>query len=328
MPGPPLSRQISGVTAFAIATLVTLAVVIAGVLQHYAPRGIIVAAVVLLYLLLGDLLPAARGVAARIERILPSPIAWLLAVPLLACWFIYAFGTGTFTAKNAAIACAYVLLPLALLSLRNASMPPGVPEYLAWISIALPLKTKWLQNLWPWPAPLGYTFGILLLINVAVAGYLFVRRLDGIGYTVGWGKGWTLTILGTFAVIAAIVIPFGFYLHFLHWNPLSRGWKRTLPASIGILVFTAWPEEFLFRGVLQNMLQKTMRSDLGGWITASILFGLAHITNGGHFPNWRYVLLATIAGFFYGYAWRKTGSIFGSAMVHAMVDFFWLALFR
>jgi uncharacterized protein len=327
VPGTQLSRQIGGVTAFAIATLVTLVVVIAGVVQHYQPRMIVAAAIALFYLLLGDFLPAARGVSDRIRRVLPSQITWLVAVPLLACWFIYAFGTGTFTAKNAAIACGYVLLPLALLSLRNASMAPGVPEYLAWISIALPLKTKWLQNLWPWPSQVGYSFGILLLINVAVVGFLFTKRLDGVGYSVGWSKGWTLIVLGSFAAIAAIVIPLGFSLHFLRWNPLSRGWKRTSPAAIGILLFTAWPEELLFRGVLQNMLQKTMRSDWGGWITASVAFGLAHITNGG-FPNWRYVLLASIAGFVYGFAWRKTGSIFGSALVHTMVDFFWLALFR
>ena len=92
-----------------------------------------------------------------------------------------------------------------------------------------------------------------------------------------------------------------------------------LPASRGVADS--------IRGVLQNMLQKNMRSEWGGWVTASICFGFAHITNGG-FPNWRYVVLATIAGFFYGYAWRKTGSIFGSALVHTMVDFFWLALFR
>jgi membrane protease YdiL (CAAX protease family) len=59
------------------------------------------------------------------------------------------------------------------------------------------------------------------------------------------------------------------------------------------------------------------QSETVGWITASVLFGFSHITN-MHFPNWRYVLLAFIAGLFYGWTWRKTGSIFASAIVHAL----------
>jgi membrane protease YdiL (CAAX protease family) len=46
------------------------------------------------------------------------------------------------------------------------------------------------------------------------------------------------------------------------------------------------------------------------------------------FPNWRYVVLASIAGFFYGWTWRKTGSIFASALLHAAVDITWHFLFR
>jgi membrane protease YdiL (CAAX protease family) len=58
-----------------------------------------------------------------------------------------------------------------------------------------------------------------------------------------------------------------------------------------------------------------------------VLFGFSHITNLG-FPNWRYVILASIAGLFYGWTWRKTGSILASAMVHAAVDAAWHFLFR
>ncbi len=57
------------------------------------------------------------------------------------------------------------------------------------------------------------------------------------------------------------------------------------------------------------------------------LFGFSHITNMG-FPNWRYVILASIAGLFYGWTWRKTGSIFASAIVHALVDLLWHFLFK
>lgn len=60
---------------------------------------------------------------------------------------------------------------------------------------------------------------------------------------------------------------------------------------------SATPEEFLFRGLLQNLLSRMLTSDAYGWICASVLFGFSHITN-YHFPNWRYVLLASIAALF------------------------------
>ena len=86
--------------------------------------------------------------------------------------------------------------------------------------------------------------------------------------------------------------------------------------DLGDSVFHGWPEEFLFRGLLQNMLARSTKSEMAGWWTASVLFGFSQITNMG-FPNWRYVILASIAGLFYGWTWRRTGSIFASAIVHA-----------
>jgi membrane protease YdiL (CAAX protease family) len=116
-------------------------------------------------------------------------------------------------------------------------------------------------------------------------------------------------------------------MHFIGFAPRWHAWSSLLFTSLGIFFFTAWPEEFLFRGLLQNMLSRSCKSDLAGWWTASMLFGFSHITNLG-FPNWRYVILASIAGIFYGWTWRKTGSIFASAIVHALVDVTWHYVFR
>jgi membrane protease YdiL (CAAX protease family) len=116
-------------------------------------------------------------------------------------------------------------------------------------------------------------------------------------------------------------------MHFIQFEPQWSQWSTLPLISLGILFFTAWPEELLFRGLLQNMLTRASNNDLAGWLTASVLFGLSHLPNGG-FPNWRYAILASIAGFFYGWTWRKTGSIFASALVHSAVDVTWHFLFR
>jgi len=131
----------------------------------------------------------------------------------------------------------------------------------------------------------------------------------------------------SFLVFGCIAIPLGEAMHFIQFAPRWAEWKSLPFLATAILFFTAWPEEFLFRGVLQNMLSRSYKSDLAGWWTASILFGFSHITNMG-FPNWRYVILASIAGFFYGWTWRKSGSIIASAIVHALVDVAWHFLFR
>jgi uncharacterized protein len=306
---------------------VTLTLALFAAWQGYEGHALVISSVVCLLLLAGELLPAARAVSEVVRHALPVPIAWLVAVPLIAEWLAYALGTGSFATWRASILCAYVLVPLALLSLAVTGSAPGALDYLAWVAVALPLKTYWLRWLFPWPPQAAHVFAALLLMNVAVAGFLFLRRTEGVGYSLAWGKGWLQVVAGSFLVIAAIVIPLGLWLKFLHWGPAHfapAAWGITL---LGIFFFTAWPEEFLFRGLLQNMLSKSLGSERGGWVLASILFGFAHITNGG-FPNWRYVLLASIAGFFYAYAWRKTGSIFASALVHAAVDFFWHILFR
>src|SRR5207245_9845085 len=127
-------------------------------------------------------------------------------------------------------------------------------------------------------------------------------------------------------VFACLAIPLGLKLHFLVYAPHISEWKSFAPLSIAILFFTAFPEELLFRGLLQNFLSRATKSETIGWITASVLFGFSHITN-MHFPNWRYVLLASIAGLFYGWTWGKTGPIFASDGVPGFVDMLWHFLF-
>ena len=47
------------------------------------------------------------------------------------------------------------------------------------------------------------------------------------------------------------------------------------------------------------------------------------ITVASPFPNWRYVALASVAGWFYGSAYRNSGSLMASSLVHATVDTVW-----
>jgi len=281
------------------------------------------------------LLFAARGVEHRLATRFGSGSGYLLGAAVFLVYLIYALGTNTLAFTRIAAVAALVLIPMGLAASAERK-PPGAWQDFAtilaiWLAVK-PLPNPWgwslSHSLWPYPGGrLAYVFTVLLCVNIALACFLLLRPVNGVGYSIGWGHHWGFFILASFIAFACIAIPLGQAIHFIQFEP--QWWElKSLPlVALGILFFTAWPEELLFRGLLQNMLSRALNNELAGWWTASILFGLSHITNMG-FPNWRYVILASIAGFFYGWTWRKTGSIFASALVHAAVDTAWHFLFR
>ncbi len=273
------------------------------------------------------LLFAAHDFSDRVAAIVGPGAGWLLGVVIFFIFLIYALGTGAASFARLGGIAAFVFLPLLLLSTSQASAPGSWQDFFTLSAIWVAVKFGPSHWLWPYPGGhLAYVFTVITAVNVAIAGFLLLRRAKGVGYSIGWGPSWTVHILGPLIVFACIAIPLGLKLHFLIYASHISEWKRFLPLSIAILFFTAFPEELLFRGLLQNFLSRATKSETVGWITASVLFGFSHISN-MHFPNWRYVLLASIAGLFYGWTWRKTGSIFASAIVHAFVDILWHFLF-
>ena len=273
------------------------------------------------------LLFAARGSTEKFSSTAGPGSAWLLALILFFAFLVYALGTGAASLTRLVVAAAFIFLPLLLLASARSSSPGSWQDLFTIVAIWTAVKFGPSHWLWPYPGGrFAYIFTVLLAVNVAIAGFLLLRRTKNVGYNIGWGRGWTLYIFGALTVFACIAIPLGLELHFISYSPRIAEWKSFVPLSVAVLVFTAWPEELLFRGLLQNLLSQSTKSETAGWIAASVLFGFSHITN-LHFPNWRYVLLASIAGIFYGWVWRKTGSIFASALVHASVDILWHFLF-
>jgi len=301
----------------------------------YSGRAFAATLTAFAFLFLIMLLFAARGAESILATRLGSAGGHLLGVAVFLLYLIYALGTNTFAILRVATAAGLIFLPLALAASLERR-PPGAWQDFAiiagiWLAVK-PFPNPWGFSMayWLWPFPggrLAYVMTVLLCVNVALAAFVMLRRLNGIGYSIGWGARWGFFILASFLVFACIAIPLGTGMHFVQFEPQVSQLTSLPLTALGILCFTAWPEEFLFRGLLQNLLSRASGSEVIGWMGASILFGFSHITNLG-FPNWRYVALATIAGVFYGWTWRKTGSIFASALVHAAVDTTWHFLFR
>lgn len=294
----------------------------------YGGRGFAATLTAFAFFFLVMLLFAARGVPESIAARFGAGSGFMLGAAVLLVYLIYVLGTNTFALTRAAAIAGFIFLPLALAASAERKPRGTWQDFMTIAGIWVAVKFSPSHWLWPYPGGrLAYVLTVLLCVNVALASFVLLRRVNGIGYSIGWGRHWGFFVLASFIVFGCIAIPLGQAIHFIEFAPRFSEWKSLPLLSLGILFFTAWPEEFLFRGLLQNILARASKSDLAGWWTASILFGFSHIPNMG-FPNWRYVLLASIAGFFYGWTWRKTGSIFASALVHAGVDVLWHFLFR
>ena len=294
-----------------------------GLWEGYGGRAFAVTMSAFAILLLAMLAFAARGAADSLAARFGATGGFLLGACVFVTFVMYLVGTGTFALQRALAMAAFVFVPLGLAASAKGAATGAWQDFLTIAGIWVFVKFGPRGWMWPYHGEsLAKPFTVLIALNVALATFLLVRRAKGVGYSIGWGKRWGLYVLGSFVLFGCVAIPLG-----IAFEPQGVHWRGALLGTLGILVFTAWPEELLFRGLLQNFLSRASKSDFAGWWTASMLFGLSHITN-LHFPNWKYVILAALAGLFYGWTWKKTGSIFPSALVHAAVDITWHFLFR
>jgi uncharacterized protein len=272
------------------------------------------------------------GAAERVRRLLPGPAARIGAAALLtAPYFVLAIPRGEFRWQLAA-----TLISLAVLSaaaLQRWQKPANWADLAVLATAGLVIDLGLLNTSGPlavkgatlWPPGLG-GFPKLMMMNVALYCYLVVKPLDGIGYDLVPRFSDVKTGLREFLFCAPFVIPLGFLLGFLHFH---RTWPQPfmVPAAwIFTFIFVAMPEELFFRGLIQNLLERLLGGRYAWWI-ASLVFGLSHFNKRAVF-NWRYVLLATIAGLFYGRAWREQRRLFASSITHSSVDTVWSLWFR
>ena len=154
-----------------------------------------------------------------------------------------------------------------------------------------------------------------------------MRQLSGVGFDLRIRLSDIRIGLRELLIYTPIAVALGLWLHFLHLHA-SAPWLRQLPpAWLFTFFFIAVPEELFFRGWMQNLLERRLGRTAALLVTA-VLFGLAHFNKRAQHFNWRYVLLATIAGVFYGRAWRQQRRVAASAITHACVDAIWSVWLR
>jgi membrane protease YdiL (CAAX protease family) len=312
--------------AVAIWAVIVLLATFAGIHLGYSGARFAIALGVAAALFAFEFFLAAPKVFGTVQGVIGQRGAVVAALVPLFAVLIYSIGVGG-NWKYTLIGAAYAVLPTLLLATSRGRSGATCVDYIAAAMVWLPVEFRWMYRLFPFPPQLTHTLTILLALSTGVAAFVVLRRLEGVGYVIEWVRGSGWIVLWHFLLFAAIAVPLGIAIGFIAYNP-SIARLRSLPvAVIGITFFTAWPEEFLFRGILQNLFSRTLKSQWIGLAVASVVFGLSHILH-APFPNWKYVILATIAGGFYGHAWMKTGSLLPGALVHALVDISWHVLFR
>ncbi len=268
------------------------------------------------------------GLTRALRHTAANSLAAAGAVPLtmLLPYFLYAVGTHTFTPLAVAKLSAYVLLPVAFLlpDRLHRATSVGWRDFASMLALGLPIAANWLEGIWTWPFEL-YFFRPLTAVCVGVYGFVVVRNLDEVGYKLSLRKDDWIDALANFAAFCLLAIPLGYTLHFIRFRPQSVSLIALAGQFLGIYLTIAIPEELLFRGILQNMLARSIRRGMKGvyaLLISSLVFGASHLHH-PPVPNWRYGIMATLAGMFYGNAYRTRRRLSAPALTHALVDTAW-----
>jgi membrane protease YdiL (CAAX protease family) len=254
----------------------------------------------------------------RMARAPLLPKAFSLPLAITAIVALYSAVVNRPVAPRAAAFGLYLSVPALIVVTGAGSSPSPVRVLLAAISLWLPVEFDLLPSL-RLPEPGGLRAVQLTGLTTGLFLFLVVSPLDRIGYTFRLrARDVRLALVATLA-FATIGVPIGLTTGFLQWNPRFE-WVTVAVAPVAIYLATGIPEEFLFRGLIQNGLER--RIGWAGLPVASVIFGFAHL------PDVRYVLLATLAGFAYGWVYLRTRRITAAAVTHALVDWIWLLLLR
>jgi hypothetical protein len=252
------------------------------------------------------------------------PIAVRIICPAVLCipYAIIAISYGQFRWRWFAL---YLLLPVAiswLLHRADAADPAqrgDWRDFLVLVALGLAVDLRWFEPAWP---PHLAIFNKMLLLDAGIYGFLAIRRLQGVGFDLRLRLADLRIGCRELAFYAPIAIALGLLLGFLNFHTYLPTVSHVVLSWVFTFLFIAVPEELFFRGWMQNLLERRLGRHRA-LLTTAILFGLSHFNKRAAHFNWRYVVLAALAGIFYGRAWRQERRVGASAITHASVDTLW-----
>ncbi len=276
------------------------------------------------------LAPGFPEVRAWLERRLrPAQLGAMLFAAAMVPYFAYSVPTGVFR-WGAALHLAAIAGVLAFLFVLCPTRKPGLAwqDVVAVGTVAAAELGDWFRAIYlsPIEGVRIHILGRFMVIGVGAMACLSLRRIEGAGYQLAatW-RDWKAGVQ-QFLWFAPAGVLLGAGTRFATYRPPSAEWWMVpllaLGTFAGVYLAVALFEELFFRGVLQNLLSRSLGHPLAAQALASALFGLVHLSFRS-FPNWRFAVMGALAGWFYGQAWRRSGSVAASSITHALVVTIW-----
>jgi len=269
------------------------------------------------------------GAAAPLRRLLRARWARVLTPGLLvSSYLIFSVPRGEFQWRFCIALAGIPILVAGLLEFcprpESGRVTLQWPDLVSLAILGVPVVMRWLHGSYPHPAMSALPK--LLLTDAALYGFLVVRNLEDVGYD--FHPQWRDLAIGLRELVffAPFAIGGGFLLQFIGFHRLMPTLWEFCGGWIATFILIAIPEELFFRGILLNLLERRLGARTALLISA-VVFGFSHFNKRAAF-NWRYVILATISGIFYGRAWRNRRRLFCSGITHATVDAIWGTWFR
>ena len=256
----------------------------------------------------------------KLERMRPAGVAALLVLAAIAPYCAASLAFGSFHWQ----ALAAITLLSGLVSFWYVVLPQkAAVDLLLLVLLAAVVLTKVFATLYVRPDPRLplEALGQAMWIRTGAFALLSVRRVQGVGFGF-WPspREWKIGAL-FFLLMLPVVAALAWWIGWGKFHPPTTSWIRTPVIAVFYFFGGMWVlslgEEFFFRGLLQQWMVGWLRNEWAGLIATSILFGAVHLPYQS-FPNWRFALLAGVAGIFYGLAFRQASSIRASMVTHAL----------
>ena len=299
--------------------------------QRFGFPATIAASVVSAFCLQAALYCAAVSSIARkaiADALSPRLLATCLIAASVAPYLIYAVPTGVFTVGSLlrlVLLCSCIAFPYIFFPTKKRGL--AWQDAFVCCALAFPmisgLSTLFrdiYQGFAP-PANRLDALGKLMLIPLGLFVFLELRRLRGTGFrVVPLRRDWqpALRISG-YALPWILVV--GITSGYLRWDPPVNAPLQAVGGAVGKLVgiylTTALAEEFLLRGVVQNLTAKSTGRPLLAQAISALLFGAVHLGR-GRFPNLPYAATASVLGWFCARVYAQTGSVTTAMISHAL----------
>jgi membrane protease YdiL (CAAX protease family) len=267
------------------------------------------------------------GAKQRLRLVLHRRPAYIWVAPVLlsAVFAGAAWMAGAFSLRLAALILGYACGPVLCAFLQAPGLierPSGL-DFAAILLLWLPLEFAAGASLVPRASQSflhGVAYGIAILLGLVL--FIGYRSFPGMKFNLPERRRDYRLPLTAFVLLAPVLAVVGIGIGFIPMPHAPAASASRMFSAVGIIYLgTALPEEILFRSLIQNMLMLRFGAGLRMLLAASLIFGAAHLDNGPQpLPNWRYFILATIAGFAYGRVFQRASTVLSSAGLHMLVD--------